>query len=178
MRHLLMHTARAWCAALCLVIVTDASAQEEKRPALEVGSVPEDKLGKDIGGHQVRISDYHGKVVILSFWASWCGPCKRELPVLAGVVKRVGQDHLQVIAINFKDDKQPFDYVVKVLKDFPIAILRDAHGSTADRYQVHAIPRMIMIDRDGKVAADYTGYDESEIPALVDQLNKLLASTT
>ena len=91
-----------------------------------MGSIPEDELGKDLKGNKIRVSDYHGKVVIVSFWASWCGPCKKELPVLAGVVKRVGPDHLQVIAINYRDEYEPFKYVVKVLKDYPITFLRDA----------------------------------------------------
>ena len=154
----------------------DVPAAKRERPSLPVGSIPENELGKDTKGNKVRISDYHGKVVIVSFWASWCGPCKQELPVLAGVVKQVGPDHLQVIAINYRDEYEPFKYVVNVLKDYPITFLRrDPNSRTAKKYGVHGIPRMIFIGRDGKVAADHTGYGESMIPELVDQLNTLLA---
>ena len=55
-------------------------AAKRERPSLPVGSVPEDELGKDLKGNQVRISDYHGKVVIVSFWASWCGHARRNCP--------------------------------------------------------------------------------------------------
>ncbi|MEO8016961.1 MAG: TlpA disulfide reductase family protein [Pseudomonadota bacterium] len=158
------------------VLAGDAAKPEpEVRPLLAAGSTPEDELGKDIEGNKIRISDYHGKVVIVSFWASWCGPCKKELPVLASVVKRVGPDHLQVIAVNFHDELKPFKYVVDVLKDYPITILRDQNGRTSKKYDVRAIPRMIVIGRDGKVAADHTGYGEGMIPELIDQLNTLLA---
>jgi len=150
-------------------------ANKPERPSLPVGSIPENELGKDLKGNKIRVSDYHGKVVIVSFWASWCGPCKKELPVLAGVVKRVGPDQLQVIAINYRDEYEPFKYVVNVLKDYPITILRDANSKTAKKYGVLGIPRMIIIGRDGKVAADHTGYGEGTIPELVEQLNTLLA---
>ena len=153
-------------------------AAKRERPALPVGSIPEDELGKDLKGNKIRISDYHGKVVIVSFWASWCGPCKKELPVLAGVVKRVGTDQLQVIAINYRDEYEPFKFVVSVFKDYPITILRDANSKAARKFEVQGIPRMIIIGRDGKVAADHTGYGESMIPELVDQLNALLAQKT
>ena len=149
-----------------------------ERPSLPVGSIPENELGKDLKGNQVRVSDYHGKVVIVSFWASWCGPCRKELPVLAGVVKRVGPDQLQVIAINYRDEFKPFKYVVNVLKDYPITILRDASSKTARKYGVQGIPRMIIIGRDGKVAADHTGYGEGTLPELVEKLNTLLAQQT
>jgi thiol-disulfide isomerase/thioredoxin len=145
------------------------------RPSLAVGSVPEDELGKDTKGNKIHVSDYHGKVVILSFWASWCAPCRKELPLLAGIVKRVGPDHLQVIAINFHDELKPFKFVVDVLKELPITILRDQNSRTSKKFDVRGIPRMIVIGRDGKVAADHTGYGEDMIPELVQQLNALLA---
>jgi thiol-disulfide isomerase/thioredoxin len=165
-------------ACLTLAGVSTAAQKAEERPALEIGSTPHDELGKDLEGNKIRISDYRGKVVIVSFWASWCEPCRKELPVLAGIVKRVGREQLQVIAINFHDESKPFKYVVDVLKDYPITILRDAKGVAADRFDVRGIPRMIVIGRDGKVASDHTGYGEGALPGLVEELNALLAEKT
>ncbi len=166
--------------ASCVPFMAGAWAADQKSHdnAFQAGVAPPDELGKDLEGKQVRVSDYRGKVVIVSFWASWCGPCKQELPVLAGVVKRVGPEHLQIVAINFQDERKPFEYVVNVLKDFPIRILRDSGGRTASKYNVHAIPRLIFIDREGKVASDHTGYGESSIPEFVAELNRLLAQQT
>ena len=146
---------------------------------LPVGSIPEDDLGKDLKGNAVSVSSYRGKVVIVSFWASWCVPCMKELPVLASVVKQVGPDHLQVIAINYRDEYPSFKYVMNVLKDYPIVFMRrDPNDRTAKKYGVQGIPRMIIIGRDGKVAADHVGYGEGMIPDLVDELNELLAQKT
>jgi len=177
-RHAIVRLTAAYCLGLCIASSAAEPAKERPEPALAVGSVPEDALGKDIEGNQVRISDHAGKVVIVSFWASWCGPCKKELPVLAGLAKRVGPEHMKIIAINYHDEQQPFKYVVKVLKDYPITILRDQSSKTARKFDVQAIPRMIVIGRDGKVASDHTGYGESALPGLVDELNALLAQTS
>jgi thiol-disulfide isomerase/thioredoxin len=147
------------------------------RPALVVGSVPHDFLGSDIAGNEVRISDHQGKVVIVTFWASWCAPCKKELPVLATVAKQVGPEHLKIIAINYRDGGAPFRDVVKILKDYPITMLRDDREKAAKKFEVRGIPRMIVIGRDGKVAADHTGYSEAKIPQFVEELNQLLAAT-
>ena len=173
---------QVWVATLALIglpggaVIADEPAAKPARPSLPAGSIPDDELGKDLEGNKVRVSDYHGKVVIVSFWASWCGPCMKELPVLANVVKQVGPDHLQVIAINYRDEYEPYKYVLKVLKDYPIVFLRrDPNSNTAKRYRVKGIPRMIIIGRDGKVAADHTGYGEGMIPVLVEELNTLLA---
>jgi thiol-disulfide isomerase/thioredoxin len=175
-------TQRAVAAALITcALLLDASAAEkkaEKSPALAVGSVPEDLLGKDVAGKTIRVSDYQGKVVIVSFWASWCGPCRKELPVLASVVKQVGPDQLKVVAINYRDEQKPFRMVVDVLKDYPITILRDQNGKAARKFEVSGIPRMIVIGRDGKVAADHTGYGEDALPGLIKELNQLLAQRT
>ena len=166
--------ARVAAGCLALALASAASTAERERPALAIGSEPTDDLGKDIEGNRIRISDHRGKVVIVSFWASWCGPCKKELPVLAGLARKVGPDQLKIIAINYHDETKPFKYVVNVLKDLPITMLRDAGGRTARKFDVQGIPRMIVIDREGKVAADHTGYAEGALPEFVDELNALL----
>ena len=173
---------RAGAGLLCALLAVGAARAadqkvESKRenPALAIGSVPHDQLGRDIAGNNVQISDHLGKVVIISFWASWCEPCKKELPVLAGVAKRVGPEHMKIIAINFQDDANRFKFVVDVLKDYPITMLRDANGKAARRFSVKAIPRMVIVGRDGKVAADHTGYGEGSLPGFVEELNRLLA---
>jgi thiol-disulfide isomerase/thioredoxin len=160
------------------VTAAEQADKERVRPALAVGSDPHDELGKDMNGEKIRLSDYRGKVVIVSFWASWCEPCKKELPVLAGVARRVGPEHMKIIAINFHDDNERFRAVVKILKEYPITMLRDASGRAARSYDVRAIPRMIVIGRDGKVASDRTGYGEGSLPGFIDELNRLLAQTT
>ena len=147
---------------------------ERKYPTLEVGAVPFDELGRDIDGNKVTISEHRGKVVIVSFWASWCGPCRKELPILASIAKTVGPDHLKVISINFHDEQKAFRAVSDALKALPITILRDANGKAARKFQVKGIPRMVIIDRDGKVAADHTGYGEGSVDEIVDELNRLL----
>lgn len=177
-----MRSAWLLLVSLCATgLATAADSPDDKkrvRPALTAGSSPHDELGKDIHGDQVKLSDHLGKVVIVSFWASWCEPCKKELPVLAGVAKRVGPEHMKIIAINFHDDNSRFRAVVKILADYPITMLRDGSSKAARKYDVRAIPRMIIIGRDGKVASDHTGYGEGSLPEFVDELNKLLAQKT
>ena len=175
-----MRSARLLLAAFAIAFLTTGVAADKRksRHALEVGSIPHDELGKDIDGNPITVSQFRGKVVIISFWASWCRPCREELPVLASVAAQAGPDHLKVIAINYRDDLEPFNYVAKKLKRQPITILRDANTRAAGKYKVKGVPRMIIIDRNGKVAADHTGYGEGMIPELVDQLNELLRQTT
>ena len=164
------------CVVLALCAALPAAAEEKARdyPALAVGAVPFDELGKDIDGNKVTISEHHGKVVIVSFWASWCGPCRKELPILANVAKKVGPEHLKVISINYRDEPKPFRIIADALKTLPITILRDANGKAARKFDVRGVPRMIIIDRDGKVAADHTGYGEGSVEEIVEELNRVL----
>jgi thiol-disulfide isomerase/thioredoxin len=174
----LVRCAFAACAVLLFGTSLADQKKEKESPALEVGSTPFDEIGKDIDGIPVTVSEHHGKVVIVSFWASWCGPCRKELPILANAAKQVGPDHLKLIAINYKDEPKPFKAVAGALKKLPIIVVRDASGKAARKYKVQGIPRMIIIDRSGKVAADHTGYGEDSIDMMVEELNRLLQETT
>jgi thiol-disulfide isomerase/thioredoxin len=162
------------CLVALPVLALSAEKADEKDQTLAVGSVPFDELGKDVDGNKVTISEHRGKVVIVSFWASWCGPCRKELPILANIAKKVGPDHLKVISINFHDEPKPFRIIADAMKTLPITILKDSSGKAARKFEVRGIPRMIIIDRDGKVAADHTGYGEGSVEAIVDELNRVL----
>lgn len=70
---------------------------------IKAGDMAPDSLGRDIDGNEIRLSDYKDKIVIVSFFASWCEPCRKELPMLESL-QRAGADRgLQVIAVNWKD---------------------------------------------------------------------------
>lgn len=137
-----------------------------------IGDTPHDLLGK-YRGKEVKISDYRGKVVIISFWATWCPPCMKELPVLSGIQKSAGTDELQVIAINHKEGANQFRRIVKALDGTPMQLLSDPKGRTGKHFGVEGIPHMVIVDRDGKVAAVHIGYGDSQLPALVNEINEI-----
>ena len=87
-----------------LVVVSSTAMAQTVR-----GKAPPDALGVDKDKHEVHVSDYHGKVVVLTFWASWCAYCLKELPVLESVQRKGGKDRIVVVAIN--SDKDRSDYL-------------------------------------------------------------------
>src|SRR3546814_6235830 len=95
---------------------------------------------------------FRTKVVSVTFWAAWCGPCRRELPVLGKVQSIVGRDHLEVIAVNFKEDRRDFNAVIRANKDIDLRYIRDPKGRISDSYGVNSLPNMFIVDVDGKVA--------------------------
>jgi thiol-disulfide isomerase/thioredoxin len=147
--------------------------------SLKAGDVPPDSLGKAYTGEKIKLSDYHGKVVVISFWASWCGPCRKELPVLARIQEKATTSKLQVLAVNFGEDYYRYREIVKALKpalqEAPMKLISDENKYYGNQYGVKGIPHMVLIGRDGRIAAVHEGYGEGEIPVLVDELNKLLA---
>jgi thiol-disulfide isomerase/thioredoxin len=144
-------------------------------PKLKVGDVPPEKLGRSESGQPIRLGDYHGKLVIVSFWASWCGPCRKELPLLAKIQKHATREKIAVFAVNWKESATQFRAITRALKDVDLTLVSDENGYFGDLYGVRAIPHMIIIGRDGRIASIHVGYSESEIPALADEINSLWA---
>ena len=144
--------------------------------AISPGDVPPDDLGLDSHGHQVHLSDQRGKVVVISFWASWCGYCRKELPVLAGLQEAAGKDRIEVIAINTMDDRDVYVSLRRKLKDIQLTMTRDASGSVGEAYGIHTIPHLFIIDRQGRIAAEHSGYGEESLQAIVDEVNHQLGA--
>jgi thiol-disulfide isomerase/thioredoxin len=157
--------------ALAIAFATMGAARAEiVGPRTE----PPDLLGVDGSGADVLVSAYHGKVVVLSFWASWCGYCLKELPVLEKIQRVLGKDRIEVIAINIDKDRGDYLKMKRQLKNFELTMVRDENHTTAREYGANALPFLVMVDKSGRVAHTWKGYPEKQLDRIVEQINGLL----
>lgn len=152
-------TRRQACAALALGLATPAvSAQDDpaqRRPWPRGRPTPALDLPGS-GGTRWRLREARGKVVLLNFWASWCTPCRVEMPSLELLAQRHERDGLLVMAVNHRETDAA---VNRFLAEMPLTldILRDADGGAARDWGVRIFPSTIAIARDGKAAFTVTG---------------------
>jgi len=130
---------------------------------------------KDLSGQTVKLSDYKGKVVILNFWASWCPPCKSEMPDLDKTAKELaaGKDAV-LLAVNLTDGvRETENKANKYITDnhFSMSVLLDTEGKAADAYGISNIPTTFIINKQGEIY-DYIVGPTTE-KALMDYVNKL-----
>jgi thiol-disulfide isomerase/thioredoxin len=141
-----------------------------------VGSVaPDFKAHNLLTGETAPLSVQRGKVVILTFWASWCGPCRRELPNLEKAQRIIGKDRLTVLAVSFKEKPEASREIKKLASQWQINMIHDYNGSIAGRYAISAIPHLFIISRDGKVLANHIGYGDRSLDELVADINHAFA---
>lgn len=155
---------------------------------VQPGDKPPDALGTTQRDQVVTVSSLHGKVVVISFWATWCGYCMKEMPVLANL-QAIATERglsLQVVAVNHKEERTTFVRTVRGLRRSLPGLLMtwDRDGSLGRPYGTdNGIPVMVMLHRDGTVAHVHVGYGEDMLDSLVAEINALLneplpASTT
>jgi Thioredoxin-like len=105
------------------------------------------------------------------------GPCKRELPILEGAQKVLGKEKLVVLAVNFHESPDTIARLASLAKTWQLSLLEDRNGFIASHYKITGIPHMFLIDRDGKIVANHTGYGDRSLEELVADLNKALRPT-
>ena len=160
-----------------LIFSANAFGSPEVPSGPVVGSVaPDFKVRNLVTGEDVTLSSQRGKVVILTFWASWCGPCKRELPILESAERLVGKDKLLVFAISHRDTEAALAAIKKLASNWQINVMKDRAEHVASLYSVTSIPHLFMIGRDGKVVANHLGYGDSTLEELVADINRALAA--
>jgi thiol-disulfide isomerase/thioredoxin len=131
----------------------DAADQTTPAPAFSL---------KDLRGRGVRLDDYKGKVLLVNFWATWCAPCRAEMPDLVKLQKEFGSRGLQIIGITYPpQNRASVRRVVRQLKlNYPILF---GSGKTAVDYNVgDVLPTTVVVDREGKVRARILGILEPE----------------
>jgi peroxiredoxin len=126
---------------------------------------------KDVDGKTVRLSDYKGKVVLLDFWATYCGPCKVEIPWFMDFERKHKDQGFAVLGVSMDDDG--WDAVKPFVNDEGINYrIMVGNDSTADKFGgIEALPTTFLIDRDGKIADVHVGLtSKSEFENAIEQL--------
>ena len=140
--------------------------------AMKIGDIAPDFTRADTSGKQIQSSKYRGQLVLLNFWASWCAPCREEMPLFSKWQQELGSRGLQVIGVSMDDDARE---VEKFLATYPVTypiVMGDAQF--AGRFGgVLGLPLTYLIDGEGRVVARYQG--EVALPRLEAKLRELLA---
>ena len=143
---------------------------------IEVGDIPPSYIGMAMSGERIELSKMKGKVVVVTFWATWCGPCLKELPVLHEIQKIVSTDKLQVVAVNYGEKKRDVKFIQKQIPDSKILFTMDKRKFASRKFNVVGIPHMLIIDKQGKVAHIHIGYGEDTAMRLAHELDALIRS--
>jgi len=126
---------------------------------------------QDLDGKPLSLANYRGKVVLLNFWATWCTPCRGEIPQFIDYQTKYGPQGLQLLGISMDDDAKPVhDFYRQFKMNYPVAI---GSASLAESYGgVLGLPVTFLIGRDGRIAAKYVG--AVEMPVLQQKIESLL----
>ena len=121
------------------------------------GQVAPDFALKSSAGSNMRLSEYRGDVVMINFWATWCGPCRQEMPLLDDLYSRYERVGFKLLGVNIDDDSRRAMQMIEELGvKFPV--LFDESKDVSRLYQVEAMPVTVLVDRSGVVRHVHHGY--------------------
>lgn len=147
-----------------LALFLSAGAQAEPAPDFTL---------KSNTGENVRLEEQRGKVVMINFWASWCAPCRQEMPLLDELYQRYERAGFTLLGINVEQDSSAAQrFLSDVGVSFPI--LFDPTSEVSRAYQVSAMPTTVMVDRDGQVRYVNRGYRPGDEEKYREQIRELI----
>ncbi|GAB2190367.1 TlpA family protein disulfide reductase [Sessilibacter sp. MAH2] len=112
---------------------------------------------KQRGGENFRLSEHRGEVLFINFWASWCGPCRQEMPLLDELHQRYSDAGFKVIGISIDEEQSAADAMLKKIPvTFPV--LYDSQSSVSQLFDVDAMPTSVLVDRNGNMRFLHRGY--------------------
>ena len=159
-----------WCIS-AMIFSGCVRTPPESEPALKIGQVaPTFKL-PDLTGQQISLDQFKGKIVMLDFWATWCGPCRMTMPIVENLQKEYA-DSLVLLTINLQETQD-------VVRDYIHAqgirsrVLLDEEGTVGTMYEAQEIPLQVLIDKQGIVRFAMSGYGPNMAAQLRTEINKL-----
>ena len=124
-------------------------------------------------GKNVRLSELRGEVVMINFWASWCGPCQQEMPILEELYQRYNRAGFTILGVNVEPDSEEANKILNNVKiSFPI--LYDKKSVVSELYNVEAMPSTVIIDRSGNMRYLHRGYKPGYEDEYKTQIKELI----
>ena len=152
---------------IALLLAVPAAASNSTGPA------PDFQLPA-LGGKQLSLGAFKDQVVMINFWATWCGPCRKEMPLLEGIYRKYKPMGFTMIGVNVEpDSKAAEEWLAKQGPvSFPIAF--DTDSKVSKLYKVNGMPNSVIIDRKGNVRLLHRGYKPGDENTYLDQIRMLV----
>ena len=158
--------------ALLVVVPTIFAGSSLASSGLAGQEAPDFAL-KSASGSNLRLSEYRGDVVMINFWATWCGPCRQEMPLLNDLYARYNRAGFSLLGVNIDDDSsRALEMAEELGVSFPV--LFDDRKEVSKLYQVEAMPVTVLVDREGKVRHVHLGYKPGYEEKYLTQIRALL----
>lgn len=163
-----MRVVQGMGAMLALTVALTVSAAIELK-----GAEAPDFVLKSVTGKNMRLSEYRGEVVMLSFSASWCGDCRTQLEELAGMHSRYRDAGVTLLTVSLDQSERQASELAKSLKSaYPV--LHDAGGAVGRMYEIGKLPAIVLIDRSGTVREVFEGYRRGNELEYLESVQALL----
>lgn len=158
--------------AMGLALSVAVPVQVMAAPQWEGKAAPDFVL-KAMDNSNLRLSEFRGEVVLINFWASWCGACRQAMPALNDLHEKYQRAGLVMLSVNLDDEAHRGIHMARSLKiQFPV--LLDERKEVSRLYQVETMPLTVLIDREGIVRFVYVGYNAGDESKFIPPLRKLL----
>lgn len=153
--------------------LTNEKIRENK---LLVRNMAKDFTVYNMDGEPVKLSDYKGKKpVVINFWASWCPPCKEEMPFFQEATNTYSSGDIEILMVNLTDGmRETKETALNYMKEnnYNMNVMFDTEFSAAEAYIINSIPRTIFVDKDGYISGEYSGMINKNL--LNDNIEKLI----
>jgi peroxiredoxin len=159
--------------ASCVLAVCALAAASAFAASRLIGQPAPDFALRSMEGENLRLSEHLGEVVVINFWATWCGPCRQEMPLLDDLYAKYKLAGMTLLSVNIDESSERAAEMAHTLKvSYPV--LFDDRQDVSRAFEVNAMPLTVMIDREGVVRQVFEGFKPGNEKRYAEQIRELL----